>query len=732
MSKIAKLKDRARAFEQKSQWREALQAYTSLMATSGADEVDLGVWNRIGDIHLRLGESEAAVAAYERAADAYAEQGFHNNAIALCNKVLRIAPDRVSVQLKLGRVSAAKGFWADARHSFLTYAERMQRRGEVDASLDALKEYVDLFPDDDDTDVRLMLAEQLQARGRSQEAIQQLRALLGQLPRHQREDEAERVIEMIREIDPGAPTTPLDPPRRDAAEGLPSPGDGLELTDAMGLPAPRPPAAGEGEPEAGEPADAPSIEPPAGLEDRPADEPRGTLEEALLGLEPTAFGDFAGAFDDPVEEAGTSDALELDGRDAETLPEEEEEMEPLPLLGGEEPPAATGWETRDAETGGAGGLAESGAAEEEEDGWEESEPLPFLLGTESGPGSEADPYPDVEGLIEPAAKADAEAEPADDPGLEPLPLIGDPAAEPDLPPSSRAPLAGDEESLRARLRELAEAGDYAAAIQVVRALRELRPLDVLIGQKEVEFAFKAKQPALLVSAYLSLAEQFEALGETGKARVVYQRVLEVEPDQPGALAALAPPPPRPPDAPPRAPAGGYVDLGALILEDGEQSGEGTRFVVAEEEPSGDEERDFADMLARFRQKVSENISAEDSASHYDLGLAFKDMGLLDEAISHFQVALQGGSHALATLEVMAECFSEKGQWAVAQRVLERALAIPGPGRGEQIGVFYLLARCMEARGDRAAAVEYYEQVLSLDIAFRDAPQRIEQLRHGAP
>ena len=58
-------------------------------------------------------------------------------------------------------------------------------------------------------------------------------------------------------------------------------------------------------------------------------------------------------------------------------------------------------------------------------------------------------------------------------------------------------------------------------------------------------------------------------------------------------------------------------------------------VVAEEEPSGNEDADFADMLRKFKQGVAANVDVEDYQSHYDLAIAFKEMGLLDEAIAEF-------------------------------------------------------------------------------------------------
>src|SRR5690606_10076717 len=81
----------------------------------------------------------------------------------------------------------------------------------------------------------------------------------------------------------------------------------------------------------------------------------------------------------------------------------------------------------------------------------------------------------------------------------------------------------------------------------------------------------------------------------------------------------------------------YIDLAALIGGDSEE--ETTRFRVQETAPTGDEDRDFAELLSQFKSKVHEHLPAEDAAAHYDLGLAFKEMGLIDEAIGEFQIAL---------------------------------------------------------------------------------------------
>src|SRR6478735_9904284 len=118
---------------------------------------------------LRQGNTADAVDYYEKAVDRYADTGFVNNAIALCNKILRQSPGRASIYYKLGKISAQKGFKGDAKKNFLEYADRMQKAGKKDEAFRALKEFADLCPDQDD--IRLTLADQLTKADRKSETV---------------------------------------------------------------------------------------------------------------------------------------------------------------------------------------------------------------------------------------------------------------------------------------------------------------------------------------------------------------------------------------------------------------------------------------------------------------------------------------------------------------------------------------------------------------------------------
>jgi hypothetical protein len=177
----------------------------------------------------------------------------------------------------------------------------------------------------------------------------------------------------------------------------------------------------------------------------------------------------------------------------------------------------------------------------------------------------------------------------------------------------------------------------------------------------------------------------------------------------------------------KAPEGGYVDLGAMILGVG-PSKKSTRFKVAYEEPTGDEEADFAKMLEQFKEKVSENIAAGDVRAHYDLGTAYKEMGLFEEAIGAFQAALRASAEHLPTYELMGQTFIEMGQPETAVRTLQRALKIQSGVEDEFVAIYYYLARAYEALDERESAVEFYDRVFSLDINFADVTERLRELR----
>jgi tetratricopeptide (TPR) repeat protein len=841
MSNVAKLKKKALEFEQRKQFDKALVEYRKVLDELGdhVDEADVALFNRVGDLELRQGNISKAVDHYERAVDLYAEGGFFNNAIALCNKILRSAPGRTSIYYKLGMISAKKGFVNDAKHNFLEYADRMQQAGQLEEAFRALREFADLCPDQDD--IRLMLADQLVRKDRKAEAIEQLQTLYDKLQSEGRSTEARATADRMRAIDPNIE------PRATTVAATPKAGDLIFLdvsyeggvrpptTRKRTPPRPAPPA----EPSALEPLPAAAIdtEPALGsaidamhavelseqnvpeldlpMLDVDLDEQASSLPGLVHGASfDTAGGhrsefgadSVAGFERTMLDDDAPSDRLQLD------------EIQPLDGL----EPTALVDDDPDTLTLDGSGITSPGLALDNPLGIEAE--LPMLDVAEDGP----DVGPSLTFI-------DAEAE-------APSPLIEMPADEPPvtLEQDLRAELADEAEAipieiqqeqaallavdatdtgegssgaevdavarrvdeLRATVgrepekwlahRQLGEAlveagdrdgglacleramagfereGDFRAARGITDDILRLEPNSVVHHQKRVEYAFRAADRGQLVESYLELADCLFRSGEVDKSRAVYQRVLELSPDHKRALVALGevavpdttptatpaiessgepaatPPPvgdeapdeatfvtPRAASAPERdrAPDDDFVNLSDWLRE--EETPRSTRMVVDVAQPETDEQVDFEEMLSMFKAGVAANMEETDYESHYDLGVAYKEMGLLDEAIAEFQKALRGTEHRIRTYEALGQCFVEKKQYQIAITILSQALQDRSQTDDMLVGVLYLLGIASEALGRWQDAVQYYERVFALDIQFRDVSARLATLERQA-
>ena len=171
-----------------------------------------------------------------------------------------------------------------------------------------------------------------------------------------------------------------------------------------------------------------------------------------------------------------------------------------------------------------------------------------------------------------------------------------------------------------------------------------------------------------------------------------------------------------------------LDLGELDVDGDDVSVDVpaavARLRIEDEEPTGDEQRDFEEMLAQFKKGIEANLADEDAEAHYDLGVAFKEMGLLDEAISEFQKALWGPDGRLWASEALGMCFFEKGQFSVAAAVLRRAIESDHAGDDKKMGLLYWLGRCEQEQGRGAEALTAYQRVFALDIQFQDVSERV--------
>jgi len=146
--------------------------------------------------------------------------------------------------------------------------------------------------------------------------------------------------------------------------------------------------------------------------------------------------------------------------------------------------------------------------------------------------------------------------------------------------------------------------------------------------------------------------------------------------------------------------------------------------------------DLADMFGELKQELEEDTATaqEDPETHYNLGVAFREMGLLDEAISELQKVCQSvdRGHPFAqlmqTYTWLAQCFLDKGVPVAAIRWYEKALKIPGIDGETTTALNYELASAYESAGDRPAALTHFMHVYGSNIDYRDVAERIQALK----
>lgn len=648
---LDKLKVAARQHEQRDEWRAAIDLYRQAIHTAEAGEgaADPSLYNRIGDLEQREGNHRAACEAWEQAASRYGEQGFFNNAIALCSKILRLDPSRARTYLDLARFQARKRVIYDVRHNLEQYLAQMQHRGESDQAATDIEQLAADFPawKDLGRTVNELLGREIDADGGDGPGDHDRAGGLVFLDTDRQA--SSDVAPMATVPDPAAPLV-LEPTENSTGDLAADPTaiDGLEraseefdpsLTTAVD--------------------DVPGL---IGFERTAADAPE---TEQLVGLEGPAVA--AEAAEEAAAEAITLDGLETTAVSA---------PDPAAARIDTPPPAPT-------------------------DGI-------IFLDTSTAP-EDAPPEPiDVsvppEPVVATSAPLDQRAE-----GHERL---------------EQGDRQGAVEALERALAGYLEAGQLDRAFHVASELVDAQPAVIDRYQTRVEVAVRLRDPASLCTAYLDLADALARLGQSEKAVAVYRRVLEIDESHAAARAALRK---MAPDAAPAETADGFIDFGALVNDDvGPRS---TRMRTETTTISDNEDETFQEALAEFKRALDQNISVDDHQAHYDLGVAFKEMGLLDEAIGEFQKALHSPDGRLRTSEALGQAFFEQGRPAVAEAVL-RSVEKGDEGDAAMIGVLYWLGRALEAQGKTRNARGYYERVLAVDVGFHDVTARIGALADG--
>ena len=188
-------------------------------------------------------------------------------------------------------------------------------------------------------------------------------------------------------------------------------------------------------------------------------------------------------------------------------------------------------------------------------------------------------------------------------------------------------------------------------------------------------------------------------------------------------------PPAPIEVPEPPPAGGdgfdlASELGDLF---------GAQSAVAAEAPAGAGtgtdlgDSSLSDIFREFQKGVDKQLGKEDYETRYNLGIAYKEMGLVDEAIAEFQLAAKDEGRLLECASMLGICFIEKGMPKLAVKWLDKGLSAPGRTDEEYQGLRYDLASALEQSGETERALALFTELYGQDTTFRDVAEKVRQL-----
>lgn len=686
---------------------------------------DLATINKIGDLLSRAGHVPEALSHFQKIADVYTQGGFFLKAIAIYKKIVKLDPLQAGAMQRLGDLYGRQDLFSEAREMYLQAARLLSSRHETARAREIYEKLLKLEPDRVET--RVALAEILQSAGESLRASSELVTAACLLASRGRKNEGERLL--VKAV--GAAGEDPSACAGMAREVLEAHGAEVAASFAEWLWRKHPGSA--------EVADV-LVE--SCLMSRREQEAEEVAKTAFSRTEsPGAMTLFVlarlHARQGRKEQAVTAAAQASDDLVARSrVPKAAAVLEEMITLVPGSPPL-----------------------------------LSRRLEVARASGDKAAARIALEGLVqahraagrkEDAARALAqlaEVDPAS-------PLLMPPAREPEkrvapapVVAGKGAPPAMEEEFVREHLAEAESLANYGLADKAFEQLETILqrfPGHVETRRQLKELMLRAGRRSEAVTQSLAIAEALVLQGMEGEAALELASASKLDPENARVARASAtlrgrvsrgagPPPPPPGLAPadvevhleeePAAAAaadamdGGLLDLSGDIAESLARALGETAPVEAPEE----ERQTLDEVLQSFREKVKEEVEAEDYGTHYELGIAYKEMGLLDEAISEFEHASRSQDRLVESCNMMAVCLREKGESKGAEQWYRRALESPAAHGGAdlRLGLAYDLGDLLAHRQDWKGALQAFEEVFRQNRGYRDVLDRLKEARERA-
>jgi tetratricopeptide (TPR) repeat protein len=742
----AKVLKAAEKFLSQGKINAAIKEYRQIVDN---DAGDLTTLNMLGDLYVRAGKKEEAVSCFERIAQHFSTQEFTLKAIAMYKKIDRLRPRDPLIAQKLADLYASQGLVHDARAQYLIVADAYTRTGDNKKALDILHRIADLDPNN--TDIRLKLAEGYLKERMPREAAG---AFVQSANRLQQIGSQERALEAY------SRALELVPDDLDALRGMLDTHIARATADEAAEVLER---VVEGRTHD---AGLVSMLAQAYLE---AEDPRGAerATSMLMTQNATNYIHFlpvarlylkSGDVDEAVRVLGGVIERMLAGR------EENELVEILNSVLDRNPDHVAGlkmlvrvhWWQRDMEALRLAleRLAEAAEASELVDderyaltqlarlapdepryldrlnllgGLQEEITEDFSAATEAKPE-----VPQFETFAVVQDEDEMEVSSEVEPELETNAGVSDPTASFADLNESPDEVATEFESSGQDFQEVDFGDVISSADQPASATssqtEEVRLQNMMRQELEsVDFYIEQGYADIAVDTLEILQRQFGDHPEILKRREKMSKAsVPAEEAAVFEFGGVEDVQPSPDDV-------GSVDTEMVFASVASEAEEKAGVLSQNSSSSPGIDAGLAELFEEFRAAEEEDDPSADFETHYNMGTAYKEMGLMDEAIQEFQASASlakpgdGTSRFLQCCNMLGHCFVEKELPEAAVMWFKKGLAAPGHSEDEYQALRYELASAYEQMGDKQQAQHFYTEVYGVDVSYREVAEKLRTL-----
>ncbi len=169
------------------------------------------------------------------------------------------------------------------------------------------------------------------------------------------------------------------------------------------------------------------------------------------------------------------------------------------------------------------------------------------------------------------------------------------------------------------------------------------------------------------------------------------------------------------------PSEGFFDLGAELLAAGPLPTKAFKEVSTLDKVYGVKEI-FKEL------KENSGPSEADPYFNYNMGVAYWELGLCDEAIEQFEIAVKLSQKPFEALSMLGFCFKEKGMWEDSLRSFKEALGIEGIPQEKILHIKYILGLLYQERGRIEEALKLLQEIVAVDEGFWKAQDELVRLK----